>query len=184
MMGANIHVLHKREGDIVNLDNCWDWTTHPIFTPHLVQKKSKYYTEKDLYLITEDNVHFYLLSEASVAPDLEPHVNIPNVVREATDFDIINEAEEPIDIAGFNMVPVSRLAKATQPSPEETSPPANPSNETDIGNVVGFSGAGIGHGMRNTSTTSSISHISSSSIGFVCFNSEKKHKNIEENRTI
>ena len=165
MMGANIHVLHKRGGDIVNLDNCWDWTTHPIFTPHLVQRKSKYFTEKDLYLITEDNVHFYLLSEASEAPDLEPHVNIPNVEREATDFDIINEAEEPIDIAGFNMVPVSRLAKATQPSTEETLPPANPSDEPDIGNVVGFSGAGIGHGTRNTSTTSSTSHISSSSIG-------------------
>ena len=81
MMGANIHVLHKRGGDIVNLDNCWDWTTHPIFTPHLVQRKSKYFTEKDLYLITEDNVHFYLLSEASEAPDLEPHVKIPNVKR-------------------------------------------------------------------------------------------------------
>jgi hypothetical protein len=64
--------------------------------------------------------------------------NIPNVEREATDFDIINEAEEPIYIAGFNMVPVSRLAKATQPSTEETLPPANPSDEPDIGNVVGF----------------------------------------------
>ena len=81
---------------------------------------------------------FIFFSEASEAPDLEPHVNIPNVEREATDFDIINEAEEPIDIAGFNMVPVIRFAKATQPSTEETLPPANPSDEPDIGNVVGF----------------------------------------------
>jgi hypothetical protein len=55
------------------------------FTPHLLQKNSKYYTED-----TEDNVNIYFLSEASAAPD----VNVPNVKREAQIFDIINEAEE------------------------------------------------------------------------------------------
>ena len=76
MIGASVHVLHQRvDESIYDFDKRWEWDTLDVVAPHLINNKRRFYTGKDLYFITEDNIHFYLLSTSHPTPVLQPEPN-------------------------------------------------------------------------------------------------------------
>ena len=126
IIGASVHVLHLRVAEsVMDLDNRWEWSSHPPIAPHTIDTNGRYYTNKDLYFITEDNVNHYLLSESSksLKPNAENAANddagdtadeeeaTDAVVAAAEDEAIMDEAEEELNLERFCMVPIGSLAK-------------------------------------------------------------------------
>ena len=65
LTGASVHVLHPAVGtNPVNFVHLWNWSTSSPLAHNLVDTNGRFYTNKDIYLITEDNSTFYNLSTA------------------------------------------------------------------------------------------------------------------------
>ena len=104
IIGAPVHVLHLG-GETTQ--KYWQWASHPPAGPEYVDKQGKYYTGQDLYLITENNIHFYLLkSSSSTLPR-----TVPEQENHEDDDAVIAESEEALDTEKFAMVPVGTLSK-------------------------------------------------------------------------
>ena len=104
IIGAPVHVL-QLGGETTQ--KYWQWASHPPAGPEYVDKQGKYYTGQQLYLITENNIHFYLLtSSSSTLPR-----TVPEQENHEDDDAVIAESEEALDTEKFAMVPVCTLSK-------------------------------------------------------------------------
>ena len=122
LIGGVVHVLHQGgDGGILNLDERWSWSFHAPINPGAINKKGKYYTNRDIHFITEDNQHFYLLTTEPVyeepAPlsspaSRAPEPGITDVLSDNLDQNIIEEGEEELDIERFSMIPIGSLRRA------------------------------------------------------------------------
>ena len=103
ILGARVFVLHQK-GETTQ--KYWKWSNHSPASPECVDKQGKYYTGRELCLITENNFHFYLLTSSSST--------LPRTVPEqdnGEDDAVIAESEEALDTERFAMVPIGNLKK-------------------------------------------------------------------------
>ena len=154
LIGASVHVLHQVDGNgdgVLNLDERWRWSSHAPISTEAVKKNSKFYTSKDMYFITEDKQHFYLLTTSlthdtpAPAPQVSssparpalpegqttPEPAVTGLQTDSMDANIIDEVQEELDLERFGMVPIGTLRKAPAgniglPS---TSPPVVPGEQ-------------------------------------------------------
>ena len=105
ILGGTVYVLHQeRRADGAS---GWKWETHPPIAP---DKENKYYTGKNLCLITGNYLHFFLITVSNATlPRTAPETE--NVSQ---DEEIIREAEETVETERFAMVPISNLKKAVE----------------------------------------------------------------------
>ena len=111
LIGAQVHVLRPSAGGagLLNLDHPWDWTTYDPISPQSVDPNGRFYRGSEMYLITEDEVHFFRLSSSDATL---PREGAPDV--DGTDEAIINEAQEQVEIERFDMVPIATFAKRAE----------------------------------------------------------------------
>ena len=111
LIGAQVHVLRPRAGGVglLNLNHPWDWTTYDPISPQSVDPYGRFYRGSEMYLITEDEVHFFRLSSLDATL---PREGAPDV--DGTDEAIINEAQEQVEIERFDMVPIATFAKRAE----------------------------------------------------------------------
>ena len=122
LTGGKVHVLHKSAvtaGGFLTLDQHWEWAVHSPIAPQNINMKGRLYTGSDMYLVTEDNIHFYNLSGFNSTLPSSTSVSTPvNATQNdaAADEAIIAEANEQVDIERYAMVPMSKLRRSTRTS--------------------------------------------------------------------
>ena len=92
ILGGTVYVIHQ-EFRADGASGQWKWETHPPIAPQSIDKVNKYYTGKDLYFITGNYFHFFLITVSnSTLPRTSPEME--NVSQ---DEEIIPEAEETVE---------------------------------------------------------------------------------------
>ena len=138
MIGASVHVLHQRKDEsIYDFDKRWEWDTIDVVAPHLINKKRRFYTGKDIYLITEDDINFYLLStscpEYVVQP--EPSMITPQAEVVAEPNESVTPTEETVTAIEEMVTPTEETVRPTNeivtPTENTATPIEDPVTSTE-----------------------------------------------------
>ena len=132
LTGGQIHVLSKIRGGsdrVLDLDETleWKWTAYSPIAPEKINKQGRLYSGSDMYMITENGVHFYHLS------GMNSTLPVTAAAEAATDEAIVNEAHEELDTERFNMVPIGTLTKEVEH--DQTKPDEQDQNIHPLGSM-------------------------------------------------